>query len=52
MPVIICIRLVVIPVEGLILFIPLAGIVGFCIIHPDFDLKSDTIVDSKVRMNN
>ncbi len=52
LPVIICVRLIVIPVEELILYISNGGIVGFHFIFKEIDLKINTIVDRKVRMNN
>lgn len=52
LPVIICVRLIVIPVEELILYISNVGVVGFHFIHQELDLQTNTIVDRKVRMNN
>ncbi len=52
LPVIICVRLIVIPVEELILYISNGGIVSFHFIFKEIDLKTNTIVDRKVRMNN
>ncbi len=52
LPVVICVRLIVISVEELILNIPVCKIVSFDFICRKLDFKSGTIVAHKVRMNN
>ena len=52
LPVIICMRLIVVPIEGLILCIPLDEIFSVYYIYSNSELKANTIVEHKVRMNN
>lgn len=51
LPVILCVRLIVIQIEGLI-FIPLLTYSAFYENYQESDKKRSTIVDYKVRMNN
>ena len=51
LPVILCVRLIVIQIEGLI-FIPLLTYSAFYENYQESGKKRNTIVDYKVRMNN
>ncbi len=52
LPVILCVKLIVIHIEGFILSLPLCNI--FCIFENtiEFNRKRNTTIDDKVRMNN
>lgn len=52
MPVIICVRLIVVQIEGLIFYAPFCNVFCFYENHQESDKKRNTIVDYKVRMNN
>lgn len=52
LPVILCVRLIVIQIEGLIPYIPFFNVFCFYENHQKSDKKRNTIVDYKVRMNN
>lgn len=52
LPVIICVRLIVIPIEGLILYIRFAEEFLFYYGIRELNQKTNTIVGYKVRMNN
>lgn len=52
LPVILCVRLIVIQTEGLILMPLLATYSSFYENYQESDKKRHTIIDCKVRMNN
>ncbi len=52
LPVILCLRLIVIQIDGLIFYAPFCDIFCFYENYQEADKKRNTIVDYKVRMNN
>lgn len=52
LPVIICVRLIVVQIEGLVLYAPFCYAFYFYENHQELDKKKSTIVGYKVRMNN
>lgn len=52
LPVILCLRLIVVQIDGLIFYAPFRDIFCFYKNYQEDDKKRNTIVDYKVRMNN
>lgn len=52
LPVILCVKLIVVQIEGFILSIPLCNTLCICENTIEFGRARNTIIDDKVRMNN
>lgn len=52
LPVILCVRLIVVQVEGSVIYAPLCNLFCFYGNYQESDKRRNTIVDHKVRMNN